>query len=112
VTETTCDILLYAGKWSPRIRRSLEESLAHAVRGASRLEISASDRDGDEPRVTVTVTFPHGNSELVRDEIHEDVLYDLGPQYESQVEVAIVHEREDDPYRTRLFYEEPVVTLF
>lgn len=111
MTETTCDILLYAGKWSPRIRRSLKESLTYALCGASRVEINAADRNGGEPRVTVTVTFPRGDSERVRDEIHEDVLYCLCPQYESQVEVEIVHEREDDPYHTGLCDEEPVVTL-
>ena len=97
MTETTCAILLYAGKWSPRIHRSLKESLACALADATAVEIETDDNPGDGPRVTVTVTYGSGDSELVRDEVCESVVHYLRPQYESQVEVEIVNERHE-PY--------------
>lgn len=95
MNRVTCDILLYAGKWSPRIRRSLPASLVHAIQGA--LEVEATNcRDSmdDDSCVQVTVTYC-GDSEYIRDAIHERLLYYLCPQYDSQVEVAIAYEQPD-----------------
>ena len=103
MTETTCAILLYAGKWSPRIRRSLQESLFCALADAMAVKVETDPNPGDGPCVTVIVTYVSDDSELVRDEVHESVLYHLCPQCESQVEVEIVNERVDP------FYDDPFV---
>jgi hypothetical protein len=106
VNETTCDILLYAGKWSPRIGRSVKASLAKALSGATGVEVAPAAHDADEPRVTVTVTYPSADGESVREKIHASLLHYLRPEYDSQVEVEIVHQRDDpcDPYDGPLAY--------
>ena len=74
MTETTCAILLYAGKWSPQIHRSLKASLACALADATVVEIETNDDPGDGPSMTVTVICNSGDSELVRDEVCESIL--------------------------------------
>ena len=103
MNQTTCDILLYAGKWSPRICRSLRLSFTRVIQDASSVEIAANDgNDGNDgnggtggPRITAIVTYPSADSESVREGLEQDLLYYMRPQYGSQVEVEIVEERAD-----------------
>ena len=93
MNRVTCDILLYAGKWSPRSRRSLSTSLAHAIQGALEVEATnCEDLTGDGPCVQVTVMYC-GDSEYIREAIYERLLYYLRPQYDNQVEVEIAYEQ-------------------
>ena len=106
MTETTCAILLYAGQWSPCIYRSLRDSMARALTDAMAVEIETDADPGDGPCVTVIASYAADDSELVRDEVYESVLYYLRPKYESQVEVEIVNERVD-PFRDDPFDPDP-----
>lgn len=94
MSQTTCDIALYVGRWSPRINRSLRRSFDQAVRGAVSVEITVNE-DGDGPRLQATVTLPSADGEAVREGLEQDLLHYLRPQYASQIEVEIADERVD-----------------
>ena len=92
-----CDVLLYAGEWSPRHSTSLKNNVRHVLFTICKrygdtylhaIELEPLATEGDGPRVAVHVTADWGRDpELFGDIVHEALVFQLCPACESQIEV-------------------------
>ena len=99
MSRIQCDVLLYAGKWSPRHRNRLKDNVRHALFKMCQhygdifvreIELEPLAAEGDGPRVAVHVTAEWGRGddhELFGDLVHETLAFHLCPACESQIEV-------------------------
>jgi hypothetical protein len=99
VSRIQCDVLLYAGKWSPRHSDRLKDNVRHALfRMCDRygdiclraVELEPLPTVGDGPRAAVHITADWSrcdDHELFGDFVHEALVFHLGPECESQIEV-------------------------
>lgn len=90
-----CEVLLYAGKWLPRHSNSLGDSVRHALfkmghyRGLYFHTIELESLTGDGPCVAVHLTadWMCDDAEVFGDWVHEVLVYQLHPEFESQIEI-------------------------
>ena len=99
MSRIQCDVLLYAGKWSPRHCDRLMNNVRHALLEMCKryadirlrgVELEPLATTGDGPRVAVHVTADwsrRDDHELFGDFVHEALAFHLGPECESQIEV-------------------------
>ena len=99
MSRVQCDVLLHAGKWSPRHRDNLKDNVrCGLLRMCQRygdirlreieLEPMATEGDGRGATVHITADWPrHDDHELFGDIVHEALVFHLRPEFESQIEV-------------------------
>ena len=98
MSHVECDVLLYAGEWSPRRRGTLQNCVRHAlcrmccyygdayIHSVLFVPLPAA---GDGPCVAVRIVADWWREDpgLFADFVYEALVYHLAPRYESQLEI-------------------------